>query len=1301
MSAVVDSQLWQKMEAAFARFESAWQSGPPLWEDHLDQAKSESLDHSTVVREFVKIDLDYRWKQTIVGTTSPLSILSPRRPSVFDRLPMRPLLESYVECLPELGAVERLGLELIGEEYRVRRRYGDSPRKEEYRARFFAHPSIEIDQTLAQVDRELRGESTESSATKRRKLGRYELIEQIGQGAFGVVWKAWDPHLRREVAIKLPRGAAWTTPEGERRFVREACATAKLSHEGIVSVHDVGREDDAIFLVAELVQGTTLSEWLKEQRPSVNESIELVARLAEALDYAHRHGIVHRDIKPSNVMLDTKRSDSAAADPVLNSPSQLMPPPAAEDSRGPSVRPVSLPFRPRIMDFGLAKRTAGDTTMTRDGHLLGTPAYMSPEQFRDPHKVDGRSDVYSLGVILYELLTGSVPFQGETHTVLAQVQTKPPPAIRKIAGNLPSGAEAIVMKCLAKSPDDRYWTAGELADDLRRLLNSQQTRAEGQTSLGEYFRRMLQLPWAAVVVPLLLLLGCGAGILAAKYFQTPEASVVQAAGEATSSEHPAPNTFAALDPNNIAETNRFDGMPNDLVAVIGQSSQRHWGQAYQVVYIPRSNLVATSSEGGFVHLWRYDEKSHRMGDVDSFWASPGRIRGLATLRDGNWLATGGDDGVVRLWDLDRERRLAFDVLRDAVQDREEAPASVIAIAAAPGVDRLAVATERGATVWDLSEVPAKRIAHVPGEGMVGISFGQSPEEFVIVQGDAASLWKLDSSIATNSARENPWFVHARRVRQEESEEPSEGDSNEAEENNEEKDEDDSSQPGGDHEPEMNDEESHHPDEGSNDQPAPEELPPFGATLVARWENHGDAWRALAVEPTLGLLAVGGNDQGPIVWSLKNPPDAPPVHKLSASGISALGFFPGRSDLVVAGSGGSLEAWNLDGREPRRSHPPKTIHAGQIHGLALDPTGQVVFTVGEDHTVRASNSATGQTLTKIEGHVGPINRVLFLGGNSEQIASWSTAERILRLWKVADGNIAAAISCNSTVDPLRVATAPDGSFFALAEEDAGKTSVILRNRDGNRRYTFPKSFMELLELAVSPDGQRVVAVTAAGEIVDGHIEQKEAITRRNADEQSNYRAAAISPLADAVALLQHDGGMRLQSWRSGHELERDLFSGDEGDLTMAAFSPDGQWIAAAIDSSQLRLWRVEDGTSWKEPYDDSEGIAAMAFSPDSATLVLVLRDGSVRWIDSSRVGSAGSKRGREGPDPVVRFSPDGRHFLVADGYGRLTLWNSSNDRVVRQWEFGGAILDAAFSPDGRHIVTGNANGTAYVLKPSGW
>ncbi len=280
-----------------------------------------------------------------------------------------------------------------------------------------------------------------------KNIGRYEIIEEIGHGAMGSVFRATDPAMGRVVAIKTILTAALASEQAEEfltRFQREARAAGALAHPGIVPVFDVGEHDGAPFLVMEFVNGQTLADAMKKgDRLTLERVCEIGQQIAEALGYAHRKGVVHRDIKPANILLTSQEAYGSE--------------------------------RPRITDFGVAKLTAGEVTTT--GQLLGTPAFMPPEQFTGA-PIDGRTDLFSLGVILYQMATGEQPFPGETMTTVSYkvVHVDPVPP-SKLNPAISAAMESVILKCLAKSPAERYQTGEELARDLEAVRTGAVTPA--------------------------------------------------------------------------------------------------------------------------------------------------------------------------------------------------------------------------------------------------------------------------------------------------------------------------------------------------------------------------------------------------------------------------------------------------------------------------------------------------------------------------------------------------------------------------------------------------------------------------------------------------------------------------------------------------------------------------------------------------------------------------------------------------------------------------------------------------------
>jgi len=275
-------------------------------------------------------------------------------------------------------------------------------------------------------------------------------VRELGRGAMGIVYEGRDPDIGRKVAIKTIRfdviNRKAEQEEAQKRFMREAQSAGNLSHPNIVTIYDVGQDKGLTYIAMEFIEGEDLENLIAEgRRLPLESTINLIEQIGEALDFAHRHGIIHRDIKPGNVLIDKEG-------------------------------------RPRLLDFGIAR--VSNSTMTQANTVMGTPYYMAPEQIAG-RAVDHRADIFSLGAILYEILTLAKPFPGENMTtVIYRILNEDPPETRSFDRTLPAGLDYVVKKALAKNPAQRYQTCREFSDDLRNASAFAGQAFAGGTAAG-------------------------------------------------------------------------------------------------------------------------------------------------------------------------------------------------------------------------------------------------------------------------------------------------------------------------------------------------------------------------------------------------------------------------------------------------------------------------------------------------------------------------------------------------------------------------------------------------------------------------------------------------------------------------------------------------------------------------------------------------------------------------------------------------------------------------------------------------
>lgn len=482
------------------------------------------------------------------------------------------------------------------------------------------------------------------------RIGRFDLVREIGRGGHGIVYLARDPVLKREVAIKILSAAVLASPQLRKRFVREGQAAAALRHPNILAVYEAGEAGSTAYLVQAYCRGPNLATWLREQVPSVAPRVaaQITRQLAHGVEHSHSQGVLHRDLKPGNVLLE----------------------PCATGS------PDDLSFVPQLVDFGLARFEQEDQQHTRTGTVLGTVNYMAPEQVRGAsEQIDRPTDVYGLGAILYELLTGMPPFQGDhypdTFRRICEEDPIPPARVRR---DIPADLTAICLKALEKAPGRRYPTAAAMAADLRRYLDGEPTLARPATAWQQAEKWSRRHPsWVALIgVSVLAIVSLVAGSIR---YNAQLRTAAQLAEErriaAEKSELVSRQLLYAADLR-AAQQAWNQGRAEDArqllaghIPAAGKPDLReftwrylwqlanqhlltfrgHQGAVYQAVLSRDEKTVATCGQDGTVRLWDAETAASKM----VFRDSTAEVNVIEYNPEGTLLAAAGDDGIIRIY----------------------------------------------------------------------------------------------------------------------------------------------------------------------------------------------------------------------------------------------------------------------------------------------------------------------------------------------------------------------------------------------------------------------------------------------------------------------------------------------------------------------------------------------------------------------------------------------------------------------------------------------------------------------------
>jgi WD40 repeat protein len=1043
-------------------------------------------------------------------------------------------------------------------------------------------------------------------------LGRFRIRRELGRGGFGVVYLADDPRLGRAVALKVPRADALAAPELRQRFFQEARAAAALDHPNLVPVYEAGEAGPVCFIASAFCPGSTLADWLRGRTEPVPFSLaaRLVATLADAVQHAHSRGVVHRDLKPANVLLETTESHGPG---------------------GPGVGPDGPPdLVPRITDFGLAKLVSDSTGAgpTRSGVILGTPSYMAPEQAKGQSRdVGPAADVYALGAILYELLTGRPPFRGESDLdTLRQVLDDEPVMPRRLRAGVPLDLETIVQKAMAREPRRRYETASALADDLNRFLEGRPILARRVSAVERCWRWCLRNPaTAALLTSLALLLAAVAAGTSTAYVRESRLRAQAVASEAQVRAE--------------AESNRRLRYASD-VQLAGQLWESDEGTAEQVAALLAAQEPAPGQADLREFAWRYqwtllDRSSIALAGHD------GAIPALAFTPEGH-LATIDGAGALRVWDP--ARRIVVHSLGPSLRPQDVPAAGlptyvlfeppefprrlrvrdVTAVELAHNGRTFAEATRDSVRLRDAAtgvelrawprSGPARLLAFSPDgqwlaalghDGTVTVADTVSGRETVLGSTHVGNAKPSNATALVVAADgRTVWVANA-------------------------------------------------PQSGG--------IMALGGPTPRLWPTDPFPVWSIAVSPDGRRLASGHFQSQVRLWDAQAAGTRQADWRPNSGRVTALAFAADGQTLATGGSDAAIATWDVaTARQKRRFKG----HLGAIRGLVFSDDGAALASSDARGVARLwdlSGPSASRRLTEI-----PAEQHFYLAYSRDGRWLATAGKMEAMVWDAHSGKLAHRLPADPSY-VYRVAFAPDSRTLATGGRDSavklwdvasGKLVRSLPGRPSDHRY-YPHDAVGAL--AFSHDGTRLAAGFGRPGLHDPDYDQVVKVwdvasgreLRTLTGLKNTVPMMAFAPDDRTLAAACHDGTVRLWSTATWDEL-RTLRG--PAPWQSLAFAPDGRTLAAGVESSGLiRLWDAASGRALRDLRGHASEVGDLSFAPDGRTIASASSDRTVKLWDLATGRELSTLRSQKGGTAAAAFAPDG-----------LTLATSSSEGV-RLWE----------------------------------